>query len=421
VSDSCVRVTYRIESLKGLAQAADALAGEQSTGTFVRVADETDELRSRHRARVVELVPLGQAPSPSLPGAVGAGAMGEAGPVEVGRAVVEFPLVNFGPSLPNILAAVAGNLFELRELAGCRLEDIELPDELGPFYPGPRFGVDGTRRLMSAAEGAMVGAIVKPSVGLSPAEQAEKVEALALAGADFCKDDELIADPPYSPLEERVALVTRAIDRAAQRTGRKLMYAFNITGEISELRRSHDLVVAAGGTCVMVCVNIVGFGGVRYLREFSEVPVHGHRAMFGALMRHPAIGIDFKALQKLARLAGVDHLHTNGMDNKFYQNNDEVRASVEAVRAPVLGGYHILPVLSSGQWCGTVHSFYSAVSTTDVLMVAGGGIFGHPDGPAGGVASIREAWAAAASGVELDELARRSKPVRDAIRQFGGK
>src|SRR5579875_3473738 len=329
-----VRATYRIESLIGATRAAEVLAGEQSTGTFVRVQGETDELRAGHAARLVDVTVTGTAPAPSLPGAqrpaTGNGAGGDR--VEVATVVVDFPLANFGPSIPNLLAAVAGNLFELRELAGCRLLDLELPDAFRDPYPGPQFGVRGTRRLMDAPTGAMVGGIIKPSIGLSPEDHAAKVEALALAGADFCKDDELIADPPYSPFADRVARVMEAIDRAAQRTGRKLMYAFNLTGDISELRRRHDTVVEAGGTCVMACVNLVGFPGIRYLREFSEVPIHGHRAMMGALMRHPALGIDFRAFQKLARLAGVDHLHTNGMDNKFYETNDEVRASIEAVR-----------------------------------------------------------------------------------------
>jgi len=415
-----VRATYRIESMIGATRAAEVLAGEQSTGTFVRVQGETDELRAGHAARLVDVTVTGTAPAPSLPGAqrpaTGNGAGGDR--VEVATVVVDFPLANFGPSIPNLLAAVAGNLFELRELAGCRLLDLELPDAFRDPYPGPQFGVRGTRRLMDAPTGAMVGGIIKPSIGLSPEDHAAKVEALALAGADFCKDDELIADPPYSPFADRVARVMEAIDRAAQRTGRKLMYAFNLTGDISELRRRHDTVVEAGGTCVMACVNLVGFPGIRYLREFSEVPIHGHRAMMGALMRHPALGIDFRAFQKLARLAGVDHLHTNGMDNKFYETNDEVRASIEAVRQPLLGGYEIVPVLSSAQWAGTVPVVYQAVPTTDVLMVAGGGIFAHPGGPGEGVASLREAWDAVTSGIPLAERARTSPALQSAFDQF---
>jgi ribulose-bisphosphate carboxylase large chain len=413
-----VRASYRIETMIGAERAAQVLAGEQSTGTFVPVDGETDELRARHAARVVNVSRIGTAPGPSLPGAVRPSSNGTGDEVEIARVVIDFPLDNFGPSIPNLLAAVAGNLFELRELAGCRLEDLELPEEFRDPYPGPQFGVVGTRRLMDAPEGALIGGIMKPSVGLTPQDHAARVETLALAGADFCKDDELIGDPPYSPFADRVACVTEAIDRAAQHTGRKLMYAFNLTGDISELERRHDIVVEAGGTCVMACVNLVGFTGIRYLRQFSQVPIHGHRAMIGALMRHPALGIGFRAFQKLARLAGVDHLHTNGMDNKFYESNAEVKASIEAVREPLLGGYEIVPVLSSAQWAGTVPIVYDLVPTTDVLMVAGGGIFAHPGGPAAGVASLREAWSATVTGTALDEQAKSSPALRAAIARF---
>jgi ribulose-bisphosphate carboxylase large chain len=128
------------------------------------------------------------------------------------------------------------------------------------------------------------------------------------------------------------------IDRGAQKTGKKTMYAFNITDDIDRMLANHDVVLEAGGTCVMACINLVGFAGVAQLRTHSQLPIHGHRAMIGALMRHPALGIDFVAYQKLARLAGVDHLHTNGMDNKFYESNEEIRISVSSVLAPMFGG-----------------------------------------------------------------------------------
>lgn len=414
---STVLATYYIESYHPLARAAEVLAGEQSSGTFVPVPGETPELLERHGARVVALDELEEREAPSLPGAE---RPPEAGRVRAGRISVEFPLENFGPSLPNLQAAVMGNLYELRELAACRLLDLELPVEFAERYPGPAFGVKGTRRLAAAPEGILVGGIVKPSVGLLPSQYAEVVGRLAAAGGDFAKDDELIANPPYSPLRERVKAVMGAIEGAAQKTGRKLMYAFNITDEIGRLRENHDLVLEAGGTCVMVCINLVGLAGVAHLRGFSALPIHGHRAMIGALTRHPGLGIDFRAYQKLARLAGVDHLHTSGMDNKFYESNEQVAESIRALREPLLGGYECLPVLSSGQWAGTAAAAYSMVPTTDLLMVAGGGIFAHPGGVEAGVRSIRMGWEAAVAGVPLAEYARGREPLQQALARFGG-
>lgn len=412
-----VRAIYRIESFLPLVQAAEVLAGEQSSGTFVAVPGETDELRRRHRAQVVAIEELPSTDAPSLPGALRSNGSDN---VNVGIVTVDFPLENFGPSLPNLLAAVAGNLFELRELAGIRLLDLLLPDAFRQEYPGPGFGVAGTRALMDRPDGPMIGSIIKPSVGLAPSELAHVVRDLVDAGVDFIKDDELIANPPYSPLRDRVAEVMRVINEGAERTGKKVMYAFNITDEFARLPEHHQTVLEAGGTCVMVCVNLVGLSGVRALRDYTAVPIHGHRTMIGALMRHPGLGIDFCAYQKLARLAGVDHLHTNGMNNKFYETNEEVQASVAAVREPLLGGYEIVPVLSSAQSAVTVPISYELIQTTDVLMVAGGGIHAHPGGVRAGVESIRQAWDAVVAGVGVTTLAQHHSELRQALDYFGG-
>ncbi|MBO0801885.1 MAG: ribulose-bisphosphate carboxylase large subunit family protein [Nocardiopsaceae bacterium] len=412
-----VVATYLIESYLPPEQAAGVLAGEQSTGTFTKVARETPELASRFGATVTDVEALPPSDEPPLPGSHRpAGA-----PPRPGRARVRvtFPLENFGPSLPNLLAAVAGNLYELRELAAVRLLDLDLPGAFAERYPGPRFGVAGTRRLMGVPDAPMIGTIVKPSIGLPLEELRQLVRELAEAGIDFIKDDELIANPPYSPLRERVRVVMEEIDRAADRTGKKVMYAFNITDDIDRLAANHDLVRTAGGDCVMVCVNVVGLAGVAYLRERSALPVHGHRAMIGALMRHPKLGIDFVAFQKLARLAGVDHLHTNGFDNKFYESNDEVLASINAVRKPLFGGYETLPVLSSAQWAGLAPLTYRLTRTTDLLVLAGGGIHGHPDGSAAGVESMRQAWTAAVNGIPPEQQAERSEALRRALATFG--
>lgn len=412
-----VIATYLIESFVPLQQAAAVMANEQSTGTFVALPGETAELKERAAARVLDVEELPPSGLPPLPGSDQPAGSGQA-PAR-GRVRVAFPLANFGPSVPNLLAAVCGNLYELRELAGVRLEDLELPDAFAARYPGPDFGVAGTRRLMGAASGVMLGTIIKPSVGLPLDDLRVLVRRLAEVGIDFIKDDELSGNPAHAPLSERVRVVTRELEEVADRTGHRPMYAFNITDDIDRLEANHDLVAAAGGTCVMVCVNLVGFAGVAFLRRHSALPIHGHRAMVGTYTRSPQLGIDFVAFQKLARLVGVDHLHTNGIGNKFYETDDEVLASIRAVQTPLLGGYDTLPVLSSGQSAGLAPRTYARTGTTDLLVLAGGGIHGHPDGPAAGVEAMREAWTAATGGIDLETRATRSRPLRRALETFG--
>ena len=162
------------------------------------------------------------------------------------EATVSWSLENMGTNLPTLLSTVLGNLSELRELSGLRLLDIEVPPAFADAHPGPKFGIEGTRELVKVYDGPIIGTIIKPSVGLSPQQTAELVRDLAEAGIDFIKDDELMANPPHSPLEDRVEAVMQVINEVAERTGKKVMYAFNITDELDAMLRHHETVLRAG-------------------------------------------------------------------------------------------------------------------------------------------------------------------------------
>lgn len=416
-SQDRVVARYLVESPYPLEKAAELIAGEQSSGTFVKVPGETPELMERFGARVVSITPLDTVDQPALPGCKPANAQSTR--YQRGEIVISFPLHNFGPSLPNLFTTVAGNLFELQQLSGVRLLDLNLPDAFSAHYPGPAFGIQGTRKMVNVYGRPLIGTIVKPSIGLSTDALRIRVRELALAGLDFIKDDELCGNPPYAPLAERVAAVMDEIERAADATGKKVMFAFNITGDIDELRRAHDLVLSHGGNCVMVAINSVGLAGVAWLRRHSALPIHGHRATIGALSRCPLLGIGFTAYQKLARLAGVDHLHVGGLDSKFYQHNDEVTQSIKDCLTPMFGGYTVMPAVSSAQWAGSATSTYAASGTVDLLHLAGGGIVAHPGGAAAGVRSMQQGWEAALAGVDLASYARTRPELRAAIDMFG--
>ena len=413
-----VRITaeYLVETPLTLEAAAETMAGEQSTGTFTRVPGETDELRERFAAKIESIEQVDSYPTPSLPGASSPRGGTD---YQRGRVRISFPLENIGPNLPTIISTVAGNLFELRQLSGLRLLDIEFPAEFAEFFPGPPFGVDGTRRLTGVYDRPLIGTIVKPSVGLTPLQTAELVKTLGEAGADFVKDDELMANPPHSPFDERVKEVMKVVHDLADSMGRKLMYAFNITDQLDRMREHHDTVLEAGGTCVMISLNSVGFAAVEYLSRRFAIPMHGHRNGWGMYYRHPALGMDFTAYQKLWRLAGVDQLHVNGLKNKFCETDESVVRSIKACLTPMLGGNLVMPVVSSGQWGGQAAETYRQTRTKDLMYLAGGGILAHPGGLAAGVAAIRQAWEAAANEIPLDEYALRHPELRQSLEFFG--
>ena len=416
-----VLATYLIETPHSLEHAAAMIAGEQSSGTFVSVPGETNELKERFGAQVRRIDALDTADTPGLPGSKAPRDNATGTRYQRGRVVIAFPLHNFGPSIPSLLATVAGNLYELQELSGCRLEHLELPPAFGQKYPGPGFGIDGTRRLANVHGRPLIGTIVKPSIGLATEALSALVRDLARAGLDFIKDDELQADPLYAPFEERVRAVMREIERVADETGKKTMYAFNISGDVDHMLRAHELVKRLGGTCVMVNVNSVGFAALAHVRRHCELPIHGHRAFFGALSRHPLLGIGFSAYQTLCRVAGVDHLHVGGFNSKFYETNEEVGASIQACLAPMFGDYRVMPVLSSAQWAATALPIYAATRTVDIVHLAGGGILAHPGGTAAGVRSMQQGWEAALAGSRLEDYARTHPELAAAIEKFGGR
>ena len=413
---------YWIETPFPVDAATEIMAGEQSAGTFARVANETDELRAAHGARVERIVELDERANPSLPIRPLPPAMRAAPRFRRAEVEVSWPIANMGPSLPNLLATVAGNLFELREFSGLRLLDLTLPPSFAAAYRGPRFGTSGTRELVSVPRGPLIGTIIKPSVGLSPEATAQVVRELVLGGIDFIKDDELQANGPHNPLTARVDAVMPVIHEHADRTGRKVMYAFNVTGEIDEMRRHHDYVVRAGGSCVMATLNSVGLPGLTALRHYSEVPIHGHRAGWGLYSRSPSIGMSYVAYQKLWRLAGVDHLHVNGLRNKFSEADESVIVSARACQTPMfeppLPACTVMPVFSSAQTVAQAADTHAALGNADLIYCSGGGIFAHPGGIRGGVISLRQAWDAAMEGIPLAVHAETRPDLARAMEAF---
>lgn len=421
VASDRFEASYLIETPLDPADVAEVMAGEQSCGTFTRVEGETDALRQRARAVVTAIEELPSAEIPSLPNAW-LSRKGPRGPYRRARVTISFPCANVGANLATLASIVAGNLYDLGEVTGLRLETITLPATYRMRFALPKQGIVGTRALTGVAQGPLVGSIIKPNVGLSAEETAALVGRLCAAGIDFIKDDEISADPEHAPLAQRIPAVMAAVKRHQDATGKHVMIAFNITDETDAMRRHADLIARHGGSCAMVSLNWCGFSAIETLQRSTDLALHGHRNGFGAFSRHPLLGISFQAYQTLWRLAGVDHMHVHGLRGKFAQADEEVISSAKDCGTPLTAGAddRVMPAFSSGQWAGTAPATFDATGHTDLLFMAGGGIMAHPGGPAAGVASIRQAWDAVTSGVTLDRAARGHTELRQAIEMFGG-
>ncbi len=409
---------YLIETALPVEKAAASLAGEQSSGTFVAVPGETEELKQRFAARVEKIEQLESSDAPSLP--TGRPAAPGAH-YQRARLAVSWSVENFGTNLPALVSTLQGNLYELAQFSGLKLLDIDLPAGFCRAFRGPRFGIAGSRQATQVQGRPLIGTIIKPSIGLSPAETASLVRTLLEAGIDFLKDDELMANPPHSPFAERARAVMTEINRHAEKTGRKAMYAFNISDEIEAMERHYDTVCTLGGTAAMISINSVGLSATKRLCDRGQLVIHGHRNGWGMLNRHPLLGIAFPAYEKLWRLAGVDQLHVNGIANKFWESDDSVVASIESCLRPIHHLSPLLPVVSSGQWGGQAPETWRRTQTADLLYMAGGGIMAHPEGPAAGVRALQRWWEAAMAGHSLESALSTYPELKLSWEKFGRK
>lgn len=405
---------YLIETPYDVEQAVNVLAGEQSSGTFVSVPGETEELKKRFAARVEAIQLLGTADEPSIPGNSISGKKYQQAKVKV-----SWSIENFGYNLPVLLSTLQGNLYEISQFTGLKLMDFELPNSFKNHYQGPKFGIKGSKLSCGVTDRPMIGTIIKPSIGMSVEETTTLVKTLIGAGIDFIKDDELMGSAANSPFDNRLKSIMKVIRNHAQKTGKKVMYAINISDEIDEMQRKYDLITKEEGTCAMVSINSVGLSATKKICDQGDLVIHGHRNGWGMLNRHPLLGIEFPAYQKIWRLAGVDQLHVNGIQNKFWESDDSVVTSIKSCLKPFLGGFELMPVVSSGQWGGQAPETYRRTQTTDLLYMAGGGILAHPMGPKAGVNALQQAWKAAVDGLSIEEAALQYPEFAASVKKFG--
>ena len=410
-----VRFTYLIETDGNPEKVAAKIASDQSTGTFVAVPGETEELKARVAARVVAVRPLPPSISPSFP-------TQKPGPFNRAEADIDFPFDAIGTDLAALVTIAIGGVWSIKGLTGIRITGMQLPEEFRGAHPGPQFGVAGSRRLAGVEGRPIIGTIVKPALGLRPHETAELVKELIEAGVDFIKDDEKLASPGYSPLEGRVKAIMPLILDHEQKTGKKVMYAFGIShADPDEMMRNHDVVLKAGGNCAVVNINSIGFGGMSFLRKRSSLVLHAHRNGWDILTRHPGLGLDFAVYQQFWRLLGVDQFQINGIRAKYWEPDESFVASFHALRQPIFSGDDCpLPVVCSGQWGGQAPDTYQRTGQTqDLLYLCGGGIVSHPAGPAAGVRAVQQAWEAAVAGVALEAYAKQHPELAQALAFFG--
>jgi ribulose 1,5-bisphosphate carboxylase large subunit-like protein len=285
-----------------------------------------------------------------------------------GRATLEFPaLADETDATVLVSTLVAGEWADRADVRSCRLVSVDWPRRL----PGPAFG---------PADRAVVGAIVKPALGLRPDEAAATAEELAAGGAVLVKDDELMTSPPYSPLEERVR-------RVVERLPEGVRYAANVTGSHEDLLRRAEAVVGAGSGALMVNAFAQGLAALQALREADfGVPIFAHRVGAAFLRRGGPVTVSARVLAELTLLLGADYVQVGSFGERTFDSDDEILEQIAACRGratAVIGG-GVGPANAREQ-------LERAGDPAGLMLLLGSEAYAHPEGVRAGVAATVEA------------------------------
>jgi ribulose-bisphosphate carboxylase large chain len=411
--DDYVIFDYYFESTIDPGDAAAHLCQEQSTAQWKRVGVDED-LRQRFGAKVIELFVERELDTPSYPLLVPSGLKSYGCRVKIAH-----PHGNFGPKLPNLLSAACGEgTFFSKGISVIKLFDIEFPDSFLRHFEGPQFGIEGLRDMLGVHDRPLFFGVIKPNLGLSPEPFAELAYQGWLGGLDIAKDDEMLGDVEWSPLQERAKLLGRARLKSEKETGQKKIYLANITDEVDRLIELHDIAVAGGANALLVNGMTTGLSAVRMLRKHAQVPLVGHLPFIAAFTRAPYLGVHSKLITKLQRLVGFDVIIMPGFGERMKTPENEVLRNIQECFKPLSHLKKSLPVPAGSQWAGSAPALYEKLKTIDFGIVPGRGVFQHPMGPKAGATSLKQAWEAFQNGLTLEAYSRDHPELKAAIESF---
>ncbi len=390
---------YRVTTDMPMEKAADAIAAEQSTGTWTGLTTLKKGVIDKYGARVTE--------------------------INGNNIRVAFPSEDFSVDIggvPQILSVIAGNLFGLEALKKVRLEDVRFPKSILEQFPGPKHGAAGLRSVLKRKEKPLVGTIIKPKIGLSPKEMADYVYESGLGGLTNSKDDETLTNQVFCPIEDRTVAIAESLDRLEQE-GIHMIHAINISTSGHKILEVADKVQSLGAKQIMVDVITCGFAAVQVLAEDPsvKVPVHVHRTMHGAMTRDRDHGIAMLPIAKLVRMCGGDALHigtlgVGKMSGDVGGDMDNLRACTdESVPYKT-----VMPVCSGGVYPGMVGRLVERSGLT-VQIQAGGAVAGHPGGVRKGAMAMSQAVEAAYNGIPADKYAETHEELKLALEKWGMK
>jgi ribulose-bisphosphate carboxylase large chain len=290
-----------------------------------------------------------------------------------------------------------------------------MPKALIDGFKGPSYGIAGIRKLLKIPKRPLVGTIIKPKLGLNTKDHAIVAYDAWSGGCDIVKDDENLSSQKFNPFDDRLSQTLEKRDKAQQETGERKVYMINITAETNLMLKRAETVLAQGGEYVMVDILTCGWSALQTLRDqTSKLVIHAHRAGHAAFTKNPLHGIAMRPIATLARVIGVDQLHVGTVVGKMSETRAEVLENIDACKAELGGLKPVLPVASGGLHPRLVPALMETFGN-DVVLQAGGGVHGHPDGTVAGAKAMRQAVDAILKEKTLKEYAETHKELKAAL------
>lgn len=337
-------------------------------------------------------------------------------------------------NMPQIMSAIAGNIFGMKELKNLRLLDVSFPKEIIKSFKGPEHGIEGIRKMTKVKKRPFCGTIVKPKVGRTAKGHSEYAYKSWLGGLDLVKDDENLSNMKFNKFEERVIRTLDMRDKVESETGEKKLYVCNVSAETKEMLRRAQFIKDHGGRVTMIDILTCGWSGFQTLRESQpNLIVHAHRAGHGMFTHNPKNGMTMLAVSKIDRLIGSDSLHigTFGMGKMRSEYKEELNIRDTLVKQKIeendkenvleQNWHHIksvMPVSSGGLYPGVVPETINR-GGTDLFLQAGGGVAGHPDGIMSGARAMRQAIDSYMEKQDIIKYSKDHKDLRRAIEKWG--
>lgn len=405
-SEDYIIATYLIGTERNvdILNYAESIILEQTTGTWVRVPAETQDLREKHGGKVIGLyeVPAYESLIPNQ--------------VQNRQFILRlgYPIINMDDNFPLLLTSVAG---EISSHGRIKLLDLEFPKGYVQMFKGPKFGIDGIRKILGVFDRPLLLNMIKPCTGFSPEVGARLFYEVGKGGVDIIKDDELISDPSFCPLRIRVKKYMEQCKKIYEEDGKRILYTPNVTDRPDKILSHAREAIDSGANALMINYLTVGFSSIQILAESPhvEVPVLGHSGFAGTLYESPYSGVSSALLQgKLPRLLGLDMVLVLNPFGKFPFLRDQYLKICHHLKSPFLNIKPAFPMIGGSVHPGVIQRIISEIGT-DCIIGAGGAIHGHPLGPLSGAKAFLQAIEAAQSGVSMDEAAKSFEELRIAL------